>query len=335
MKKRGRIIPFFFFAVLVAIFVSLTFPAFFQVLYEWHRFQQESETFRQQVIDSRKNRLRQAVTEAVDIIGFRKDRIKKRLMADIKSRVYTAHAIAENIYEQNRHRPSAEIGELVKNALRPIRFNDGKGYYFAVSMDGVEKLYPVHPEMEGKNLINLKDLKGNLVIQDEIEVVRQSGEGYVTDYWPKPGGKALDTGYPKISFVKHFKPLDWYIGTGLYLDDVKSEIQAETIERLRQKQLPENVFLFAFKDNGVPLWGQDFLPGEKNASPPQAGNSTRGYFAQLERAAQSTGGFVRCRRPEKSGTPAGQRIDYVRRIPDWQWVVGAGMYLDDVDAAIA
>ncbi|MGM0454430.1 MAG: ATP-binding protein, partial [Thermodesulfobacteriota bacterium] len=33
--------------------------------------------------------------------------------------------------------------------------------------------------------------------------------------------------------------------------------------------------------------------------------------------------------------PAGQRIDYVRRIPDWQWVVGAGMYLDDVDAAIA
>ena len=53
---------------------------------------------------------------------------------------------------------------LVLETLRPIRFNGGRGYYFAVTMQGVEKLYPVAPELEGRNLLDLQDAKGNFTL---------------------------------------------------------------------------------------------------------------------------------------------------------------------------
>ena len=34
----------------------------------------------------------------------------------------------------------AELQTTVREALRPVRFNEGRGYYFATSMQGVEKL---------------------------------------------------------------------------------------------------------------------------------------------------------------------------------------------------
>ena len=66
---------------------------------------------------------------------------------------------------------------MIKETLRPIRFNNGRGYYFAVSMQGVELLYPVAPQFENQNLLDLQDAKGNFVIRDEIAVVRQRRRG--------------------------------------------------------------------------------------------------------------------------------------------------------------
>src|SRR6185369_9089560 len=58
------------------------------------------------------------------------------------------------------------------------------------------------------------------------EVVEAAMEGFVTYSWPKPklsGGVTAEL-YPKISFVKKFEPWGWVIGSGIYVDDVKSAV---------------------------------------------------------------------------------------------------------------
>ncbi|MBA4358797.1 MAG: hypothetical protein C0405_13850, partial [Desulfovibrio sp.] len=60
------------------------------------------------------------------------------------------------------------------------------------------------------------------LFQAFVDVCDKAGEGYVRYMWPKPkkeGGVTTEL-YPKISFVKLYKPWNWLIGTGLYVDDI-------------------------------------------------------------------------------------------------------------------
>lgn len=91
------------------------------------------------------------------------------------------------------------------------------------SLDGVDILFPVMPQIEGKNIYNLQDLKGNSVVQEEIKKVKKSQEGYIKDYWSKPSAQDKTMIYPKLTFVKLFKPLNLYMGTGMYIDDAKKK----------------------------------------------------------------------------------------------------------------
>ncbi len=196
------------------IFITLfSFGLFCLILIygEYSEFSSESISLREEYIASQKDGLREHVTEVAHYIGHMKNQTEEKLKKSIRERVYEAHQIAENIYQQNRTTKSLEkIKKIIKYSLSSIRFNNGRGYYFAVSMDGVKQLYPVQPELEGKNLIDLQDSHGNFVIRDEIKMIRESEEGFATDFWPKPD-KDPGIAYPKISFVKYFKPLDWYL----------------------------------------------------------------------------------------------------------------------------
>jgi hypothetical protein len=42
---------------------------------------------------------------------------------------------------------------MILEALRPLRFDDGRGYYFATRLDGIELLFADHPELEGKSML--------------------------------------------------------------------------------------------------------------------------------------------------------------------------------------
>ena len=54
------------------------------------------------------------------------------------------------------------------------------------------------------------------------DIVQRSGHGFVLYEWPKPlpGGGLSPKLHTKLSYVKHFQPWDWVIGSGIYIDDV-------------------------------------------------------------------------------------------------------------------
>jgi signal transduction histidine kinase len=63
-------------------------------------------------------------------------------------------------------------------------------YVFVDTPDGTELVNPAQPSLEGKNLIDLRDLKGNAVVKDEIAAAMK--DGALADlYWYKPGQNRL------------------------------------------------------------------------------------------------------------------------------------------------
>ena len=91
-------------------------------------------------------------------------------------------------YQQNKTAKSkAEIQQMILDVLRSIRFENETGYYFAIRMDGMVMLNTNKPELEGKNLLGLKDTHGKSFIKEMIKIASQSDEGFDEYYWVKPG----------------------------------------------------------------------------------------------------------------------------------------------------
>ena len=108
------------------------------------------------------------------------------------------------------------------NIIKDMRYNNND-YIWINDMHPTMVMHPIKPALNGKNLSDFKDPNGKHLFNEFVEVCREKGEGFVDYMWPKPG---YDKPVPKLSYVKLFKPWNWIVGTGIYLDDIKAaEIQ--------------------------------------------------------------------------------------------------------------
>ncbi len=107
--------------------------------------------------------------------------------------------------------------KLAKQAIAAMRFGPGNRDY--VWINGAKYhmvLHPINPETEGKYMADYTDPNGKKIFHAFVNVGREKGEGYVAYCWPKAGN---DKPVPKIAFVKYYKPWDWVVGAGMYLDE--------------------------------------------------------------------------------------------------------------------
>lgn len=90
-------------------------------------------------------------------------------------------------------------------------------YIFVESTDGVELVNAAQPSLEGRNLMELRDLKGKALVRDEIELALQNGSGWLDVYWYKPGS---NTPGRKRTFVRKVQSGSdtFIVGSGIYVD---------------------------------------------------------------------------------------------------------------------
>jgi diguanylate cyclase (GGDEF)-like protein/PAS domain S-box-containing protein len=191
-------------------------------------------------------------------------------------------------------------------------------------------LFADKPEMEGKNMLGLKNHEGRFVVKGMIDVVQANQEGFYEYSWTKP--KRDEAHFKKISYIKRFEPYDWFIGTGLYLDDmeqqVKEEILNDTERLLFDKESKNYIFAGTWKGMSLshPAKGKDMY---------NVKDVNGKYIVQeLISRAGSGGGFVEYVMPPLKGERNLNKLSYVAGIHDWEWYVGAGIYLDDISEQI-
>ncbi|MCP5158129.1 MAG: cache domain-containing protein [Gammaproteobacteria bacterium] len=102
--------------------------------------------------------------------------------------------------------------------IKTLRY-EKQEYFWIHSMDLHMIMHPIKPELDGKQLSDLKDPTGKLFFKEMTDVVQQAGSGFVHYMWPKPN---MTEPVPKLSYVKGFAPWGWIIGTGVYIDDIET-----------------------------------------------------------------------------------------------------------------
>ena len=92
--------------------------------------------------------LKEQVHSVIDFITHERCLNEARTKRNIRDRVLEADAVATHLYNTYRNEMNLDqLKDMVREALREIRFNDGRGYYFATALDGVEQLFADRPEM--------------------------------------------------------------------------------------------------------------------------------------------------------------------------------------------
>ena len=126
------------------------------------------------------------------------------------------------------------VVDLVKDAVGQVEqrgtaafplFHDPTGpfiakdaYIFVLDQQGIELVNPAFPNLEGHNLLDMKDTHGKPVIREMLHLVQTRGSGWVDYLWPKPGESASTQ---KSAFVSKAKMGDQWVlvGSGVYLAD--------------------------------------------------------------------------------------------------------------------
>lgn len=295
-----------------------------------YHFEEDSAKYRQEFIEARKGEARREVELFLAAVAKRRDNLEDSLRRNIRERVDEAWAVADNLYRHNEGRMGREeLAGMIREALRPIRYNSGRGYFFATGLDGEEQLFADRPEFEAQNLLDMTDTSGRPVIQDMIRIARERGAGYYEYFWTKPGSPGRD--HRKLAYIRHFPALDWLIGTGEYLEDVENDLKAEILLQLERERFGDGGYLFAGTLDGIglagPAKGKDMLAATD-------ANELK-IVRELIATAKAGGGFVEYVMPPIEGVTPHRKLSYVAPVKDWGWIVGAGVNLDAVEADIA
>jgi two-component system, NtrC family, sensor kinase len=228
-----------------------------------------------------------------------------------------------------------EIQKMIREALRPLVFNNGRGYFFIYDMQGNNVLLPFSPHLEGKNLWNFQDSKGEYNLRKTVKMIREQGEGFQRWHWWKPGETELMS--EKIGYHKHFEPYDWWIGTGEYLEDFERDIQQESLEWINKIRFGQDGYIFAYNFNGTIL--AHFLQERIGHNILQDTTDPYGIkiVGELIRISQQEGGgFLDYEGKIRPSTGLrAQKIGHSQSVKDWQWTVGAGIYVDAINDVIA
>lgn len=99
------------------------------------------------------------------------------------------------------------------------------GYIFVIGRDGVDLVNPGFPNLEGRNLLDVKDTQGKQLIREMLKVVQTNGSGWVDYMWPKAGERVSTL---KSAYVSKAKLGDQWVlvGCGVYLADAPKEVRA-------------------------------------------------------------------------------------------------------------
>ena len=96
-------------------------------------------------------------------------------------------------------------------------FNEQR-YLFIYDLKGVSVFHPMEPELEGKNLINLKDLDGKPVIRYLIETVTEKNKpyGWIHYLWSEYGEIFPRWKSSYVLKVEDPSGKEYVIGSGIY-----------------------------------------------------------------------------------------------------------------------
>ncbi len=299
---------------------------------------ERAEDYKTSAYSAKESELKTAVNIAINTLrSYYKqtaiEKVKENLENTLQSRTDVILKTIEGYYEANKNRMSkAQLQAAIKSLVYDARYGKD-GYFWIQDMQPSMVMHPINPKLDGKDLSNTADPEGKRLFVEMVDVVKQSGKGFVDYSWPKPG---FDKPQLKVSYVVSFKPYNWIIGTGEYLEDVSGKIQKEAIETVKNMRFGQGDANYFWINDKTPT--MIMHPDNPALDGTNIGDikDTDGKFIftdMVKLVSEQGSGYVRYHW-NKGAEGAQPKLSFVAEFKEWGWVVGTGVWTDDIEAHI-
>jgi len=156
-----------------------------------------------------------AAVAVMGLLTLKSDLVEDR-KAKVRDLVQVLHQMLDIDYQNAVKSGLSEedAKARAKAIIRSVRFGKDD-YFYAVDSKGVNQAHP-NPKLEGQSLWDKQDSDG-VYFSRELIAIAHKGGGFVSYRFPRAMGEEP---LAKIGYAELFKPFDWTIGSGVYLDDV-------------------------------------------------------------------------------------------------------------------
>jgi methyl-accepting chemotaxis protein len=233
--------------------------------------------------------------------------------------------VAESIEEKKRR---------ALHVVKSMRYA-GANYLWINDLQPAMVMHPINPALDGQDLSDYRDPQGKKLFVEMADLCRREGHGYVSYLWPKPGEVEP---VAKLSYVKLFEPWDWVIGTGVYLELAEQRFQLEAKEQIGKLRFgADNGDYFFIIDTDANMVMHPINPAldGQNLNDHQDPDGTYLFREMVSVSRQQGEGFVSYRWPKPGEQDPVPKQSFVKLFDEWGWIVGTGIYIDDIDKAMS
>ena len=161
------------------------------------------------------------LTTAASALFLLKQDLTKAKQDQVKSVVTATSHQLTLLKQQHQNNILTEDAFLAasREMVYSVRYGtEDKEYLYLFDIQGNNVFHPFRPELEGTNMLDAVDAKGNQLVQEMVSGVIKDGYKHWDYYWPRPGG---ETQIHKVGYAVRIANTDWILGSGLYVDDIE------------------------------------------------------------------------------------------------------------------
>jgi len=318
------VIPFF-----VSIIVVLSYQVYSS------GFESSVKNLKNDLLQREKEAVKNKVQSLSELIVYQKSKIKEELITRLKDRVEVAHKIATNIYfEYKDIKSEKEIQDIINSALKTLSWNNNESYIWVMDNQGVHYLLENKKDSKGTSYINFQDVKGRYIIQEEIAICKEKGEGYLWDTFTKPN-ENNNKQYKQVAFVKAFKPYNWCLGSAEFLDTATKKTNKFLFDIVNQADKIGNNYVAILNSKGN-LLVHNKLPqfvGKDVEITDKLVLGTIKFLSEAIKDNEHTSYVYDWRNSLTNKIE--KKYAYIQKIPNTDWIITSGFFLSSIENQLA
>jgi methyl-accepting chemotaxis protein len=262
-----------------------------------------------------------------------KEKIKQEVQVYLKSQTDFMLSIMQGEYDKYHGKvPDEQLKDIIKNAVKSAKYGE-TGYFWINTLDATIIMHPTNSSLDGKDMNDYKDQNGKRIFFEFADIAKKQGDGFVDYVWPKPG---FEKPQDKVSYVKLFKPYNWVVGTGEYVDNVTAKLQEEALRAIGDMKYGKDGYYWI--NDSKPTMVMHPINKALNGKDLTESKDPTGkqLFVEMSKVANASkeGGLVKYMWAKPGKDAPQPKFSYVQRFEQWDWIIGTGVYVDDIEEKI-
>jgi signal transduction histidine kinase len=299
-------------------------------------FKRISDQKSKDFVENQKTYVREIIQNELEYISIQNEIFKQDINGRIRQNVNQAIQTAESVYSRYKGEKSEEeIKALIVATISSLKFEMVYEEVFISSLDGTGIYYPRKPEFTGKNMLQFRDINGRAVVQEEISLLESKDDGLL-EYNINPQNEIDTSPHRKTTYIKKFGHFNWYFGSKQYADDYFPEFRDEIARKISSVRFKYGGYVFLNHLDGSPIvMNGEVYKGNLNLLSDDGSGRHKVFMQELEVVKNNPeGGYFYYKWNKMNDTIPSEKCSYVQLFKEYDWLIGAGFYLDEINQSI-